>query len=288
MKFSIVIPSFNQGRYVEAALQSVFSQDYQNFEVLFIDGGSTDDTMQRIERFRPHLAHCIFERDRGQSDALEKGFRLATGEVLTWLNTDDLLLPGALQEAFRQLRTAPGCEWLLGNVICIDSNDRILKCWLGEGYTPGWHRLGLLTAGGPSAFFTSQLYQRVGGLNTDLHYQMDTDLWWRFAIAGNSFRRMKGYTWALRIHPDAKTSGHIFGQRSTEEQTRISAAIQTETLHLLDQISDFLIGVPRPIASMLGMARRLSSPDYMSSRIDQLRFRGKPLAHLLHRTPAVL
>jgi len=210
MKVSIVMPSFNQSNYVDAALNSVFSQNYRNWEILFVDGGSTDNTMKIIEKYRDRLAYCVSESDKGQSDALNKGFSNATGDIFTWLNTDDLLLPDALSEVVKVFSCNPGTNWILGNVIWIDANDNIIKCWRGEGYTPGWPRLGLLAAGGPSAFFRRQLYERVGGINLNLHYVMDTELWWRFAMAGESFYRTRNYTWALRLHKEAKVSGHNF------------------------------------------------------------------------------
>ena len=197
MKISVIMPSLNQAQFVEAALQSVLTQDYKDFEVVFVDGGSTDGTMDIVENYRDRLAYCVSESDKGQSDALHKGFLHASGDILTWLNTDDLLLPGALRVAATAFQKNPSRTWLLGNVVWIDRDDKIIKCWRGEGYTFAWHKLGLLTAGGPSAFFRAELYGRVGGVTLNLPFQMDTELWWRFIIAGERYHRISGYTWGL-------------------------------------------------------------------------------------------
>ena len=154
---------------------------------------------------------------------MHKGFGQATGDIFTWLNTDDLLLPGALSDVALAAELDTGCEWYLGNVVWINAENQILRCRRGEPYSALWPRLGLLTAAGLSAFFTPALYERVGGLNRNLHYQMDTELWWRFILSGAQFRRLKRYTWALRLHAGAKTSGHIF-QDVDDPRTRAVAS----------------------------------------------------------------
>jgi len=277
MKISIVMPSFNQSSYVEAALKSVLSQSYQNWEILFIDGGSTDNTMQIVEKYRDRLAYCISEPDKGQSDALQKGFSRATGQILTWLNTDDLLLPDALSEAVKAFTEKPERSWVFGNVIWIDAKDNVLKCWRGEGYTPGWPRIGLLAAGGPSAFFSRELYERVGGINLELHYQMDTELWWRFAMAGEIYYRLANYTWALRLHEDAKVSGHMFAAEDNPKQQAVSKRKREEHAHISKITSTFCLIQNSRLAKFLSACRRLASPAYLTGIFDDFRWRGKKL-----------
>lgn len=277
MKVSIVMPSFNQSRFVEAALNSVLHQSHTNWEILFVDGGSTDGTMNIVERYRDRLAYCVSEPDNGQSDALQKGFSRASGDILTWLNTDDLLLPGALSEAVQAFRANPGRSWVLGNVIWTDADDTILKCWRGEGYTPGWLRLGLLAAGGPSAFFKRELYERVGGINLNLHYQMDTELWWRFAMTGEPFHRLRGYTWALRLHEAAKVSGHMFASRGDHKQKAVAQRKREEHTHIANLTSSFCTKRNFIISPLLSAARKTTSPSYLLGVLDNIRWRGSKL-----------
>jgi glycosyltransferase involved in cell wall biosynthesis len=281
VRFSIVMPSFNQGRFIEAALESILTQDYKNWEIIFIDGGSSDDTMQIVGRYLDVLSYWVSEQDEGQSDALKKGYSQATGDVFTWLNTDDLLLPGALAQAAKAFAANTNRSWLLGNVIWIDDSDKILKCWRGDGYTIGWPRFGLLTAGGPSAFFRRELYERVGGINLDLHYQMDTELWWRFAISGEPFYRLPGYTWALRLHEGAKVSGHIFADPRDENRTRIARRQILEADYISQYISGYVIKLPHQVRSALGLLRKAISPAYLRGRADNYRFTGAKLSRLL-------
>jgi len=281
MKISIVMPSFNQARFVEAALKSVFAQDYEDWEILFIDGGSSDGTMEIVEKYRDRLAHCVSEPDKGQSDALHKGFCRATGEVLTWLNTDDLLLPGALRKAAHAFTERPQRSWLLGNVVWIDVDDQVLKCWQGEGYTPGWFQFGLLAAGGPSAFFRRELYERVGGVNLGLHYQMDTDLWWRFAMAGEAFYRLNGYIWALRLHEDAKVSGHMFSSSSDSKQKEVLLAKNREQLYIYSQTLEFRKYQNAVVSPLLSAIRKIASPSYLQGVLDHFLYKGRRLSDMV-------
>lgn len=283
MKISIVMPSYNQSLFVEAALQSVFSQDYENWEILFIDGGSTDGTIEIVEKYRERIAYCISEPDRGQSDALHKGFMKASGDVLTWLNTDDLLLPGALSGVAEAFNKKPSRQWVLGNVVWIDRHDRILKCWRGESFTPGWSRLGLLAAGGPSAFFSPELYHKVGGINLDLHYQMDTELWWRFVLAGARYQRLTGYTWGLRLHEDAKVSGAMFASPDDERQRKIHKRKIEESAHISSLKSGHLLPLPEFLRRPVSLVRRGLSPAYVGGVIDGWRFKGRKVNKLLLR-----
>jgi len=274
MRFSIVMPSYNQARFVEAAIQSVLSQECDDLEVLFIDGGSTDGTMEIVEKYRDRLAVCVSEPDQGQSDALHKGFCRATGDVLTWLNTDDLLLPGALSDVTRAARADPECEWFMGNVIWTDAEGRVLRCRRGEDYSPLWSRLGLLTAAGPSAFFSPKIYEHVGGLNHDLHYQMDTELWWRFVLSGARFHRLKDYTWALRLHAGAKVSGHMFIDNDDPKAKAVAAAQTKEAAHINSLITPHKFGIG-PIAQRATiLGKKALSHSYLRSVIESRRWAG--------------
>jgi glycosyltransferase involved in cell wall biosynthesis len=124
MKISIITPSFNQGKFIEDAIQSVIGQDYANFEHIIVDGASTDDTVRRLKKY-PHIK-WISEPDEGQSDALNKGFRMATGDVIGWLNCDDFYLPGAFHKAVESLKDER-IDGVYSNLGFCDVNKNILK-----------------------------------------------------------------------------------------------------------------------------------------------------------------
>jgi glycosyltransferase involved in cell wall biosynthesis len=186
MKFTIVTPSLNQGKFIRRTIESVLAQrgDFE-LEYLVEDGGSTDETLAILREYEGRLRH-VSERDQGQSDAINKGFRKATGDVLAWLNADDAYAPGALAAVAATLR-ATGARWCFGQCRIVDERDREVRraiSWyknrLSRRYS--WRRL--LTKvfiPQPATFFRRDLVEQVGALDTAKHYAMDYDLWLRFA-----------------------------------------------------------------------------------------------------------
>ena len=123
---SIVTPSYNHGRYIEETIQSVLNQDYPNLEYLVIDGGSSDNTVEILKKYEGRLT-WISEKDRGQADAINKGFRMANGEILAWLNSDDTYLPGAVQHSVRYLEAHSEVAMLYGEGYHIDAEGEFIE-----------------------------------------------------------------------------------------------------------------------------------------------------------------
>ncbi|MBR1232028.1 glycosyltransferase family 2 protein [Bradyrhizobium sp. AUGA SZCCT0182] len=216
-KISIVTPSFNQGRFIEANILSIQRQDYPALEHIVIDGGSTDDTVLILQRHKERLATVVSEKDDGQYHAINKGFGLATGDVMAWLNCDDIYLPGALHVVGEIFRKFPQIEWLTTRLpIAIAENGTPIKVTPVYGFT----RTGFLRGdnlpglGWPatcyiqqeSTFWRRSLWKRAGG-NLDTSYGMagDFDLWARF------FEHAELYSvdvpiGCFRRHDDQRTS----------------------------------------------------------------------------------
>jgi glycosyltransferase involved in cell wall biosynthesis len=125
-KISIITPSFNQGAFIEETIQSVLSQEYPNLEYMIVDGGSTDDTLDILHKYQDQLT-WISEPDRGQVDAINKGLKLASGEVLAYLNSDDLYLPGALRKVGAYFAEHPQAEWLTGYCRNVDGEGQPIR-----------------------------------------------------------------------------------------------------------------------------------------------------------------
>src|SRR5512138_875393 len=123
---SIITPSFQQARFLEQTICSVLGQDYPELEYIVVDGGSSDGSRDIIQRYADHLAWWVSEPDRGQTDAINKGFARATGEILAWINSDDTYLPGAVSEAVEQLRAHPGAGLVYGDANLIDDDGEII------------------------------------------------------------------------------------------------------------------------------------------------------------------
>jgi len=182
--FSIVIPTLNQGAFIEDTLLSILWQGYDNVEIIVVDGGSTDETPTVLERYRPWISVLISEPDRGQSDAINKGFRRASGSILAWLNSDDLYLPGAFRTVLAAFAAQPGGRWVIGSGDIISADQSFLRhVPAREGSKQTLLDLEndcfLLQQ---SCFWSASLWREAGGeVDETLSLLMDYDLWWRFS-----------------------------------------------------------------------------------------------------------
>jgi glycosyltransferase involved in cell wall biosynthesis len=214
-KISIITPSYNQGRFVEDMIQSVIEQKYPNLEHIFIDGASTDETLQVVAAYRSHFVTVISEPDKGQSDALNKGFGIATGSILTWINCDDLLAPGALFAialAFHASEAdmiAGGCR--LFNQDGTEQPYHLTSCSNGQlslsellDIDNCWLACQFFCQ--PEVMFTRELWNRAGGyINESLYYCMDYELWVRFAVNGAKLHVISSPIAHYRMHSEQKT-----------------------------------------------------------------------------------
>ena len=125
LKISIVVPSFNQGNYLEETFRSIIGQGYPCVEIIVMDGGSTDNSVDVIKKYEKYITYWQSQKDNGQSDAINSGFRKATGDYVTWLNSDDVLLPGALLNIAKTIEKHPDVNWFLGNVLWMNKIGKI-------------------------------------------------------------------------------------------------------------------------------------------------------------------
>lgn len=184
---SVVVPNFNGGETIATTLQSLVDQQYPKLELIVIDGGSTDDSVEIIRRFEPHLAYWVSEKDRGQSHAINKGFARATGEIVNWLCSDDLLLPGALQHIGEHFAGHPETDVLAGACrymyLYMESPEYL--------HRPTPAVLPILPAinaiGQPAVYYRRSILDRPGPLREDLHYTMDLELFCHFLASGRRF-----------------------------------------------------------------------------------------------------
>jgi len=188
--FTVVVPSFNQGRFIDATLDSILDQGYPDVEILVMDGGSTDDTVERLQR-RGTAIRWVSEPDDGQSDAIAKGFARASRPWLTWLNSDDIQCNRALWEVDRVISSSPAVEVVLGQGHYMDADGSNPRPYptisVGGDADP---RIELFEKGfvaQPSVFFRKDAYDRIGGLNRSLQFCMDYDLWVRLALGNCRF-----------------------------------------------------------------------------------------------------
>ena len=202
---SIVTPSYNQGRFLEETLCSVLEQDYPNLEYIVVDGGSTDGSAETIRKVAGRLAWWCSEKDRGQTEAINKGFAHATGSIQAWLNSDDTYKPHAIAEAVEFLQAHPEVGMVYGDTDFIDEKSRVIGRFRAAQTDRRRLLQGFVHIPQQSSFWRSDLWKQVGPLDPSFRFAMDYDLWVRFATA----RARIVYTprlWSnFRIHLEGKT-----------------------------------------------------------------------------------
>jgi glycosyltransferase involved in cell wall biosynthesis len=179
MRISIVTPSFNQAKFIEQTIRSVLDQDHDDIEHIVMDGGSTDGTCEILSRY-PHL-HWVSEQDRGQSDAINKGFRRSTGDILAWLNSDDWYEKNVLGDVARYFGTHPDCMMLYGDIMFVDKEGKKLISYTGD--TINFASLAECPdiVRQPSFFWRKALFLEQGGVDESLNLVMDFDYFLRTA-----------------------------------------------------------------------------------------------------------
>jgi glycosyltransferase involved in cell wall biosynthesis len=202
---SIITPSFNQARFLRRTMESVLSQDYPNLEYIVIDGGSEDGSRAIIESYADRLAYWESISDKGQTDAINKGFAMAKGKYLAWLNSDDVYQPGAIKEAVTYLEAHPEIGMVYGDCAFIDAEDRVIGQFPAAQTDEERLRQGFVHVPQQASFFRMDLWRKVGPLDPSFYFAMDYDLWVR--LAGEApLVYLPGRMWAgFRLHGDAKT-----------------------------------------------------------------------------------
>ncbi len=204
-KISIVVPSYNQGQYLEETITSILNQEYPNLELFVVDGGSTDESVEIIKKYANRITWWVSENDKGQSDAINKGLNKATGDIISWINSDDVLEKGALASVADYFINNDNEIGLVhGGIILFRGMSEVQKDW---GYSDSSieRYLAGMAFSQPSAFFKRSYFQKIGGLvSEDLHYGMDYDLYSRLALV-STFLPVKDIFARYRLHDESKS-----------------------------------------------------------------------------------
>ena len=264
---SIVTPSFNQARFLDETLRSVLAQRDHIHEFFVIDGGSTDGSVDIIRKYESQIDYWVSEKDSGQADAIHKGFSRATGDVLYWINSDDVLLPNAIwqvREAF---------EWhdwdaLTAWHVRMDAESRIISTHRIPSENPRWARWGLHHVNQQTCYFKRALYERVGPIDPKLHCVLDTELWSRMFDAGSTWGHIPQYLGAFRQHAEAKGSSW-------------NEAYAREEQWMRDNYPQYNAdNMKHKLGLTLYKATQILSGRHLAAAADTRRFRGKTLSEV--------
>jgi glycosyltransferase involved in cell wall biosynthesis len=218
-KISIVTPSYNQGKFIAQTIDSVLNQKYPNLEYWVIDGGSTDNTVEILKSYGTQI-QWVSEKDHGQTEAINKGFHLASGEIVAFLNSDDYYLPGTLLKVADSFQKT-NCMWLTGNYHIVDEENQPIQAWIPiyKQFLQFFSSRFMLSITNyinqPSTFWRREAFEQVGYFNEDLQYVMDYDFWMRM-IRKYPLKITHDVFSSFRIHHDSK-GGSQYIQQFDEE-----------------------------------------------------------------------
>jgi glycosyltransferase involved in cell wall biosynthesis len=207
-RLSIITPSFNQAQFLEATLCSVLDQGYPDLEYIVVDGGSTDGSVEIIQRYAGRLAYWVSEKDRGQSDAINKGLARASGEVVAWLNSDDTYLSGALAAQVGYLCAHAEVDVVYGDCVYTDAEGKPLQTAYGRPFSLT-ELLRFTIPYQPTLFMRRSVMTRAGMLDPAYHYSMDSEYWLRLHASGARFAYNPKLIATYRLHGASKTVSGI-------------------------------------------------------------------------------
>ena len=209
-KLSIVMPSFNHSRYIEKSILSVLNQGYPNLQFIIIDGGSTDGTIKIIKKYSKYIYYWVSEKDRGQSDALNKGFKKANGEIYGWLNSDDLYLPQTFLHVIKTFLNNKNKLVVYGDWLTIDENDNLIDLNHAFDFSLGQFKYEGFHLNSQSMLWRSELHNKFSGYDIHLNNTMDYQMILEFGIiAEKNFLRINRVLGAFRRHKEQKTGSTI-------------------------------------------------------------------------------
>jgi glycosyltransferase involved in cell wall biosynthesis len=216
---SIVTPSFNQERFLDLTIQSVLNQDYPKIEYIVVDGGSTDGSAEIIKKYADKLAWWVSEKDQGQTDAINKGFNRAQGDILAWINSDDTYNPGAVSAAVKYLNENPDVAMVYSDCNYVNEDGKIIGQFPAAQTDARKLRAGYVHIPQQTMFFRAKYWRELGPLDPSFYFAMDYDLWTRIA-AKAPLKYIAGQTWAnFRIHMDSKTN--VNDERGWQEMLKV-------------------------------------------------------------------
>lgn len=216
-KITVVTPSYNQGEFIERTIVSILGQNYPNLEYIICDGGSTDNTIDIIKKYEDKLTWWCSEKDKGQSDAINKGMKRATGEICCWINSDDALLPGALNYVGQYFRNHPQVDFLSGLTVEIDKEDKIIR-FIYRLMNKYFFSHGCYNFSQQGMFWRRKLFDEIGYLNDTFHAKMDVEWMIRNYENNTKIKIISVNLGAIRIYNETKTAmgGYIWERDAAE------------------------------------------------------------------------
>jgi len=257
MKISIVTISYNQAQFLEEAILSVINQDYTDIEYIVVDPGSIDGSRDIIEKYRDRIEHIIYEKDKGPADGLNKGFALATGDVLGFINADDALLPCSLQMVFNYFNKNLDIDVVCGCGLIVDDDDKFIKKVLPTNFTKRLYAFGAVTFLQQSTFFRKNAFLATNGFNIENRTCWDGELFSDMAAQNMKFGILYAELALFRIYDSSISGSGRLNEVYVKDRNRIFLKSMGREITSLDKL----------LAKIYLFEKLIMNPRYTFSRI---------------------
>jgi glycosyltransferase involved in cell wall biosynthesis len=257
VKFSIVTISFNQARFLEQAIRSVIEQDYSDIEYIVVDPGSTDGSREIIERYRDRITKVIFEPDNGPADGLNKGFSVATGNIFGFLNSDDILLPNAIQKVAKFIRQHPDLDVISGHSVVLDAEGKIIRISHSDLFSLRSVAYGGCVLMQPSTFFKRDTYRLCKGFNVGNRSNWDGELFVDMALNGARYGLIKENLSGYRVHLNSVTGSKSSDVLIKNYGVRIFKKIIGRDKRVYDKVLSFGYRIAKYVRNPAGLYQRI-------------------------------
>lgn len=225
MRVSIVTISYNQASFLQRAIESVLLQDYPNVEYIVVDPGSTDDSRELINQYQNRIHRVILEPDDGPADGLNKGFRVATGDIFGYLNADDMLFPNAVSQIVQAFQKKPDASVFSGHGVIVNTEGRLCRRVYSHRFDLNAYAYGVCVLVQQASFFRRNEFYHVGGFNPSNRVSWDGEFWVDLALNGAKFSRIHSYLAGFRIHKNAITGSGQYRMEIEKQHARICRKI---------------------------------------------------------------
>jgi glycosyltransferase involved in cell wall biosynthesis len=246
-RITIITPSYNQADFIEETILSVINQDYPNLEYIIIDGASTDNTIEIIKKYEKHLSYWVSEKDNGQSAAINKGLNIATGSIINWLNSDDVLMPGCLHAIAGYFNNNQDAGLVYGNIVYFNKDKELANQLFKPNQLKYYTHICFPQ---PAAFFSKKIINTVGSIDEHIHFCMDGDFYVRAALAGFKFIQVPDVFCRFRIHNQSKSGSNFNRQFLIDNALIFYSSVKSinPNFDFIDKLFkelDILIPVPK-------------------------------------------
>lgn len=267
LKISIITPSYNQDEFIERTIQSVLAQNYPNLEYIIIDGDSTDNTVDIIKKYDNRIAYWVSEPDKGQTDAINKGFEIATGDIVAWLNSDDTYEPEAVK-TISEVFKCPEIDLIYGDCNIVDKEDKIIGKMDGGDFRYKKNLFNLIcTIPQPATFFRRKILNEIGYLDISLNLSMDFEYWIRASKAGKKIQHIPKKIANYRWYEDAKSAQALSNNYSINENRIIQYKYNKLYYLLFGLKRNVLSPIKKAIARKVPIVNKIKIKKYPTKGI---------------------